>query len=93
MSAARTDLQHPIRAAELHVFEGVGNAAGRFVARFHPYDTYPIIFTGPSADAVTKEAEAFRTSTIAKHEAAFAVRAAARARSRTKRAAKGKDSK
>lgn len=78
MSAERTSEQHPIRAAELHVFQGLGAASGRYVARFHPYDTYPLLFTGPSAEKVEAKAEAFRSEVIAKQEAAFAARAQAK---------------
>ncbi|MGN7869360.1 hypothetical protein [Paracoccus sp. 22332] len=78
MSAARASEQHPIRSAELHVFQGLGAASGRYVARFHPYDTYPVLFTGPSAEAVEAKAEAFRSDAIARHEAAFTARAQAR---------------
>lgn len=78
MSAERTSEQHPIRAAELHVFQGIGAASGCYAARFHPYDTYPLLFTGASADAVEAKAEDFRSEIIAKHEAAFAARAQAK---------------
>ena len=88
MSTQRTESQHPIRSAEVHVFEGVGLAHGRSIARFWPYGKYPVFFTGATAAEAEAQAEAFRTETIAKHEAAFAIRAEARAKARAARKAK-----
>lgn len=80
--------QHPIRDADLHVFAGIGAAEGRYIARFHPYDTYPIFFSGRSAEGAEGCAEAFRAETIAKHEGAFVSRQVARAKARAAREAK-----
>lgn len=82
------DHQHPIRSAELHVFGGIGNAEGRFIARFYPYDTYPILFIGKTEDAARQAGEDFRAETLAKHEADFISRAAARDRMRAAKAAR-----
>ncbi len=79
---------HPIRDASIHVFAGIGEAEGRFVARLHPYDRYPIIFHGTSEDGVRDEAESFRADAVSKHEAAFINRAEATHKARATRAAK-----
>lgn len=88
MSTARTEFQHPIRSAEVHVFEGIGLAKGRCIARFWPYGKYPVYFTAATPAEAEAQAEAFRSETIAKHEAAFAARAEARAKARASKAEK-----
>lgn len=76
---------HPIRNAELHVFRGIGSAEGRFIARFYPYDTYPIFFTAKSETAAREAGENFRSETIEKHEQAFINRAKAIEKARVTR--------
>lgn len=79
---------HPIRKAALHVFAGIGDAESIFIARFHPYDTYPIFWRGFSEAAVRQQAEAFRADVIEKHEAKFQARAALRARTKARQKSK-----
>lgn len=86
------ELMHPIRNAELHVFRGIGSAEGRFIARFYPYDTYPIFFTAKSESAAREAGETFRSETIEKHEQAFSNRAKAIEKARTTRANRKKAS-
>jgi len=82
--------QHPFRDAELHVFMRC-NANGKgasYLARFFPYDTYPVLFFAASHDAAIAKAETFRADTIAKYEAAFITRQQAVEKARAARAAK-----
>ena len=68
-----TDLKgHPIRRAPLHIFQRTHKDAlgAAFIARFHPYDTWPVFFHGQSAEEAERKAEAFRSECIKKHEAA-----------------------
>lgn len=83
---------HPFRDAALHVFERVDSEryGCSFIARFWPYETYPVFFPGATEADARGSAEAFRAEAIAKHEAAFIAKqeAAAKARaSREKKAA------
>lgn len=56
-----------------------------YIARFHPYDTWPIFFHGVhQSDAVAK-AETFRTETIGQHEQAYQNRMAGRDKSKAAR--------
>jgi len=85
-----TDHHHPFRDAELHVFMRC-NANGKgasYLARFYPYDTYPVLFFAAQHDAAVEKAEQFRDDTIAKYEAAFVVRQEAAAKGRAARSAK-----
>ena len=64
-------MTHPIRDAELHVFariESNGNGS-EFIARFHPYDNWPVFFKGATAEDARNKASAFRAECIEKHEA------------------------
>lgn len=64
-----SNFHHPFRDAELRVFKRIDGE--EYVARFHPYKTYPIIFTCPSEEAVRRQAEEFRADAIEKHEADY----------------------
>lgn len=84
-----TDHEHPIRKAELHTwgrgsdnYNGVGTA---WVARFHPYDTWPIFFSGDTEDEAQVKAEEFRTETIDQHEQAYQNRMAGRDKAKAAR--------
>lgn len=82
--------EHPIRKAPIHTFERRDQQSGgaRYIARFHPYDAYPIFFKGSTEDAARGSAERFRDETIAAHEATFIKRAEGREKARATRAAK-----
>jgi hypothetical protein len=81
---------HPFRDAPLHVFERVDTLDGgaNYLARFYPYDTYPVFFSGKNEDAARAQAEAFRADAIAKNEASFITRQAALEKARQTRQAK-----
>lgn len=79
---------HPMRDARIHVFAGIDEAAGKFIARFAPYDTYPILFIGSSADDVRQKAEDFRADAIARNEATYIARVEALTKARAARKAK-----
>jgi len=67
---------HPMRQAEIHTFKRQGGA-GRgvdWIARFHPYDLYPVFFHGSDEGAAIAAAEAIRSDAIKKHEAACITR-------------------
>lgn len=66
-------MQHPIRALEIVAYRRseqseIGPA---WISRFSPDKGWPILFQGASEDEVIGKAEAFRSETIAKHEAAY----------------------
>ena len=81
---------HPIRNAALHVFARLDATEGgtQFIARFHPYDTYPVFFNGSTADEAIARAEEMRAEAIERHEAAVINRQEAAARARVAAAAK-----
>ena len=85
-----TNHEHPIRKAELHTFGRRDNIAGGtpFIARLHPYDTWPIFFKGQSEAEAIAAAEKFRTETIAQHEQAYQNRMAGRDKAKAARDAK-----
>ena len=78
--------KHPIRNAEIRVFGQIDGPD--FIGRFWPYDTYPILFIGKSADEVRSKMDAFVEETVAKNEAAFITRQAAIEKARAARKAK-----
>lgn len=84
-----SNFHHPFRDAELRVFKRIGGE--EYVARFHPYKTYPIIFTDASEEAVTREAEAFRADAIEKYEAVYIARKEAGERLKAARKKKAVD--
>jgi hypothetical protein len=70
---------HILRSAEIHVFERVypDGTGARYVAKFYPYSSFPIIFKGDTYEGVEDSIEAFREEQLAIHEKGFLVRAAA----------------
>ena len=85
-----TNHEHPIRKAELHTFARRPGITGGtpFIARFHPYDTWPIFFSGDTEDEAKGKAEKFRTETIEYNEQAYQNRMAGRDKARAAREAK-----
>lgn len=84
-------MSHPIRKAKLHTFERKDLEKGGvdWIARFHPYSTYPVFFTGKTEDEAVAKAEALRAEAIEKHEQSCINRAkaaAARAAKKSKAA-------
>lgn len=67
---------HPIRKAELHIFKRVnkGDKGSEFIARYHPYDTWPVFFKGQTQDEAESKAEEFKQECIDKHEAEVLLR-------------------
>ena len=80
---------HPFRDAEVRVFKRID--ADEFIARFKPYDTYPVFWTGTTEAEARERAETFRADAIAKHEADFIARAQAAAKAKETRAKKKED--
>lgn len=72
--------QHPFRAAGLHLFQRADDETGgvQWIARFHPYDVYPIFFHGSTREEAQAAAEAFRADAVAKYEAKYIALAKAR---------------
>lgn len=77
---------HPFRDAELRVFKRID--ADEFIARFAPYDTYPVFWAGSTEAEARDRAEAFRADAIAKHESNFITRAEALEKARLTRKAR-----
>jgi hypothetical protein len=73
MAETEPEYRHPMRDAEIHVFKRV-DAEDSYVARFAPYETYPIIFTGGTVDDVTAKAEAFRMEAVEKYEHGYNIK-------------------
>jgi len=86
------DHEHPIRKAAVHTFMRHWNEEGGvgFIARFHPYDTWPIFFHGSTESEVIEKAETFRTETIDQHEASYQNRMAGREKAKAARDRKAK---
>jgi len=73
--------RHPITEHQIHVFERVNyDGSGiNAIARFWPYDSFPIFFAGSTPEKAIEAAEKFRAETVEKHEAAYLARESARA--------------
>lgn len=84
-----TEHVHPIRKAPLHVWTRSDDlAAGKqFIARFHPYDVYPIFFSGDTQAEAVERAEHFRAQTIEVYEAKAISRMEAAAKRKAKKEA------
>lgn len=82
--------QHPFRAAALHTFMRDDEQSGGvlWIARFYPYDVYPIFFHGSTREEAEAAANAFREEQVAKHEAKYIALAKAREARAAARAAK-----
>jgi enoyl-CoA hydratase/carnithine racemase len=63
--------EHPIRKAKIHVFQRIKGEGGDapFIARLHPYNNWPIIFRGKTAEAAEAKVIHFMAEVIEKHEA------------------------
>ena len=85
-----TNHEHPIRKAKLHVFRRFDHHEGgaKYIARFSPYDTWPIFFSGESAAQAIKAGETFRTEALDQHEQAYQNRMAGRDKAKAAREAK-----
>ena len=81
-------MSHPIRKAEIHCFERVsknGKGANWF-AQFHPYKTYPVIFSGSTFAEVNDKAEKMRREAISKYEADCIARQARKEKAKERKA-------
>jgi len=89
-----TNEVHPIRHAVIHTFErqDTHDDGVIWVARLHPYNIYPVIFSGSTESAVIAAAETMRAEAIEKHETMSIARQKAGAASKA-RAAKRKMAK
>jgi len=81
---------HPFRDAELHVFGRMddGHNGASFIARFWPYETYPVFFPGATEADAQSLAYRFRDEAVAKYEAQFIARQEAIEKARLTREAK-----
>ena len=61
---------HPMRKAPIHVFKRCdgGYKGVNYIARFYPYDTYPVYFHGESQAEAIAAAEVLRSEAIDKFE-------------------------
>lgn len=64
---------HPLRDTDIHLFKRMhhNNYGHEFLAKFHPYEAWPIYFYGPTEKDCTEQAIQFRADALEKHEAAF----------------------
>jgi hypothetical protein len=69
---------HILKSAEVHVFDRVNyrGTGARYVAKFYPYSSFPIIFKGDTYEGVVESIETFREEQLAIHEKGFLNRAA-----------------
>ena len=84
-------LHHPMRDAEIHTFERA-NDSGKgacWIARFYPYNTYPVFFHGATEAAAIDNAEALRSAAIEKYEAGIIARKEAKLKAAKAREKKG----
>lgn len=82
------DYLHPMRNAQLCVYQQVSGDGPAFVAHFEPQKTYPMQFRGDTQEQVTERAESFRWEAIEKNEAAYSVRQKALEKARAAKAAR-----
>jgi len=84
------EFYHPMRDAELHTFErSTDSGKGAvWIARFYPYDTYPVFFHGATEADAIKNAEAIRSEAIEKYEAGVIARKEAQKKAAETRARK-----
>ena len=82
-----SDFGHPIRKAKIHTFSRNDDESGGaiWLARLHPYRTYPIFFTGDTEQSVIEQAEALIAKAITDHEAACIARQKATAERKAKK--------
>lgn len=73
-------MTHPIRDAEIHVFNRMdgGKGGAEIIARFYPYDTYPVFAHGRTAAEAIAKLEVIRTEAIEKYEKQVIAREAAK---------------
>lgn len=85
-----TEHHHPIRDAAIHIFERseYNGQGSRYLARFHPYNAYPVHALGATESEVVAKLETLRTEAIEKHEADVIRRKEAAERMKAKKAAK-----
>lgn len=75
-------MTHPIRDAEIHTFvrRGEFRSGSNYIARFHPYDTYPVFAHGKTEAEAIAKLEAIRTEAIEKYEKQVIAREEAKAK-------------
>lgn len=69
-----TNYQHPMRHAQVSVYEILEGTGPRFIANFEPLKTYPMRFSGETRETATQAALAFRDDAIRRNEAAYIAR-------------------
>lgn len=99
MTHAANDLSaehagHPMRRAVIHTFRrcDMSDGGAKYIARLHPYDTYPVFWHGDTAEAAHTAAADFVADAIEKNEAAVLARQEAAAKAR-EAAARKKEAK
>jgi hypothetical protein len=82
-------VKHPLRDIGIAVFQCVEGEGPRFIAKFEPFNGYPIFFTGDTADAARQQARDFADDAVTKHEAAFIARQEGLVKARAQRSLRG----
>lgn len=83
-------IHHPMRDAVIHIWTATDPMQNQpaYIARFYPYNTYPIFTTGDTPQEAAAKLEAIRTEALTKFEAAYIARQEALALARVKKAEK-----
>ena len=86
---------HPMRKAQIHVFKRCdgGYRGVNYIARFFPYDSYPVFFHGETEEEAIAAAEALRTEAIDKFEKGIITRQEAAIKSAETKAKKALEKK
>lgn len=86
---------HPMRKAQIHTFKRCdgGYRGVNYIARFYPYDSYPVFFHGETEAEAIASAEALRTEAIDKYEKGIIIRQEAAIKSAETKAKKALDKK
>ena len=71
-----SEFKHPMRDAPLHVFKRVQSDGKGYdwIAKFYPYNTYPIYHHGDTEQEAVDSAEAMREEAIVKYEKDYITR-------------------
>lgn len=84
-----TEYKHPMRDLAVIIYARVeGETGPEFIAKFEPFASHPIFFTGKTANEVRAVVDVFTAETIAKYEASFIARMEGREKAAASRARK-----
>ena len=91
MTENAAEYLHPMRDAEILVYEKVeGGAGSAFIALLNRGKDCPVFFRHSTKRGAIKAADDFRNEAVAKHEAAYQRRKLASEKARAAKAAKAK---